>query len=114
VSTVDAYAGFITAGDTIAGWVDPVVDFLLTVGPGCLAVAACIAAWRIARALRNAAHRLQELLELRHTPAAPDNTAGGDNELLATCRRIDAEPLADPDATRRLINYLRDTGEETP
>lgn len=44
--------------------------------------------------------------------AAPDNQAGTNTDDLWTCRRIGAEPLADPDQTRRLINYLRDTGEE--
>lgn len=45
-------------------------------------------------------------------PAAPDNQPGTNTDDLWTCRRIGSEPLANPDQTRRLINYLRDTGEE--
>lgn len=52
------------------------------------------------------------LRRCRHLPAAPDNVPPTDTDDLWTCRRILAEPLADPDATRRLINYLRDNGEE--
>lgn len=51
---------------------------------------------------------------IRTDPPAIDTQPGTDTDLLWACRRIDAEPLADPDATRRLINDLRDTGEETP
>lgn len=47
-------------------------------------------------------------------PAAPDNQPGTNADDLWACRRIATEPLADPDHTRRLINYLRDTGKEKP
>lgn len=66
-----------------------------------------VAAWNLHR--RRAARRA-----LRRTPAADDNQRGTDADLFWECRRISAEPLADPDHTRRLINYLRDTGEEKP
>jgi hypothetical protein len=51
-----------------------------------------------ARSLWRERHRL---------PAAPDNQAGIDAQALWTCRRIAREPLADPNATRRLLNDIR-------
>lgn len=60
------------------------------------------------------AFRCARFLGQHDMPAAPDNQPGTDADDLWTCRRIAAEPLADPDHTRRLINYRRDTGEEKP
>ncbi|MEY9995821.1 hypothetical protein ABIE67_007853 [Streptomyces sp. V4I8] len=64
-----------------------------------------VAWWQLQRGIRS---------DRRRTPAAPDNQPGTNTDDLWTCRHILREPLADPDHTRRLINYLRDTGEENP
>lgn len=69
-------------------------------------VSALIAATFLTFGLWAIRHNLRKAL---HLPAAPDNQPPTDDDLLITCRRIAREPLADPDKTRRLINYLRDT-----
>ncbi|MFE8961796.1 hypothetical protein [Streptomyces iakyrus] len=94
---VDVFFALAQAG----GWL---IDAL----PALAAVGITAAAWKITR--RHAARQA-----LRRTPAAPDNQRGTNVGLLWECRRIHAEPLADADNTRRLINYLRDNaGEEKP
>lgn len=72
-----------------------------------------ITGWCLIGATCHGIGRLRGRRELRRTPAAPDNLPPVDDELLIACRRIDRQPLADPDDARRAINYLRDNaGEE--
>jgi len=106
--TVDGYR---TAAHTLHGFWDWYLLQFDTWGPVIvLAVqfSAFITAWCLIGATCHGIGRLRERRELRRTPAAADNLPPVDDELLITCRRIDRQPLADPDDTRRAINYLRD------
>lgn len=56
-----------------------------------------------ATAIVRAARRLAG----RDVPAADDNQPGRNGSDLASCQGIAAEPLTDPDISRRANNYLR-------
>lgn len=52
-------------------------------------------------------HHAETRRARRRTPAAPDNQPGTDIDALIVCRRIDRQPLADPQLSRRADQYLR-------
>lgn len=104
--------GYLNAGRQLSPIADWAVDTVLYLGPGVLFVGVGVATWEGIEKIRDVLEQRRERQALRRTPAADDNQAGTNATDLWTCRRIEAEPLADPDASRRLITYLRDTGEE--
>lgn len=110
--------GYRTAAHTLHGAADWYLLQLDAWGLGvflAVLITVLITAWCGIGATCHGIGRLRERRALRRTPAAPDNVPPADDDLLITCRRIDRQPIADPDISRRAINYLRDqAGEETP
>jgi hypothetical protein len=92
----EVYAALQTAGDNLqpvthwvaANWIN------LAIAASFLAVGIQIIRWVI----RNR----------RHVPAAPDNVPPVDVDDLIICRRIDRQPLTDPDISRRSMRYQRE------
>lgn len=87
-------------------------------GPG-LALASCaVTGWWtcrwICRRTFQAYDWLCERRELRTTPAAYDNQAPQDDDLLATCLDIARLHTADPINWRNAERHLRQKGDETP
>ncbi|MFD9568069.1 hypothetical protein [Streptomyces sp. NPDC059994] len=89
MTNLDAIFLAADALNTNASVVDRGIDALLLYGPGAIVT---IGAWAAYRALSRAAGRIYDQATQSHIPAAPDNTAGVDTDLLNACLRIDNQP----------------------
>lgn len=83
MSTFDAWSLAIDTGHAIDGWIIGLLQIGAALGDHLVFFAVAAAGWW-------AIGRIRARRALRRTPAAPDNHAGTDTDLLITCRRIDA------------------------